>query len=142
MATETSSQMVSRCFIFMYFLLPHWVPAPWCRRAQISMRAELPSGKVPTTRVRRRISRLSRSMTLLVRMPVQCSNGNSQWVSVSSTPSSAFLAASFRFIACSSSTTAPAFSRAAFLLSWAWMALSIFATSFTLEGGVTENTLR
>ena len=30
-------------------------------------------GKAPTTRVRRRISRLSRSMTLLVRMRVQCS---------------------------------------------------------------------
>ena len=35
-----------------------------------------------------------------------------------------------------------AFSRAAFLLSWAWIALSILATSFTLERGVTENTLR
>ena len=42
----------------------------------------------------------------------------------------------------SSSTTALAFSRAAFLLSWAWIALSILATSFTLERGVTENTLR
>ena len=29
-----------------------------------------------------------------------------------------------------------------FLLSWAWIALSILATSFTLERGVTENTLR
>ena len=56
----------SRCFIFMYFLLPHWVPATWRSRAQTSIRAELPSGKLPTTRVRRRISRLSRSMTLLV----------------------------------------------------------------------------
>ena len=41
----------------------------------------------------------------------------------------------------SSSITAVAFSRAAFLLSWAWIALSILATSFTLERGVTENTL-
>ena len=51
--------------MFMYFLLPHWVPATWRSRAQTSMRAELPSGKLPTTRVRRRISRFSRSMTLL-----------------------------------------------------------------------------
>ena len=58
----------SRCFIFMYFLLPHWVPATWRSRAQTSMRAELPSGKVPTTRVLRRISRFSRSITLLVRI--------------------------------------------------------------------------
>ena len=40
--------------MFMYFLLPHWVPATWRSRAQTSMRAELPSGKLPTTRVRRR----------------------------------------------------------------------------------------
>ena len=52
------------------------------------------------------------------------------------------LAASFSFMERSSSTTDLAFSRAAFLLSWAWTALSIFATSFTLERGVTENTLR
>ena len=46
--------------------------------AQTSIRAELPSGNVPTTRVRRRISRFSRSITLLVRMRVQCSLGKSQ----------------------------------------------------------------
>ncbi|QIA30032.1 DUF262 domain-containing protein [Flavonifractor plautii] len=77
-AMEASSRAASRCFMFMYFLLPHWVPATWRSRAQTSMRAELPSGKLPTTRVRRRISRLSRSMTLLVRMRVQCSLGKSQ----------------------------------------------------------------
>ena len=65
---EASSRAASRCFMFMYFLLPHWVPATWRSRAQTSMRAELPSGKLPTTRVRRRISRLSRSMTLLERV--------------------------------------------------------------------------
>ena len=63
----------------MYFLLPHWVPATWRRRAQTSIRAELPSGKVPTTRVRLRISRFSRSMTLFVRIRVQCSEGKSQY---------------------------------------------------------------
>ena len=64
--------------MFMYFLQPHWVPATWRSRAQASIRAELPSGNVPTTRVRRRISRFSRSITLLVRMRVQCSLGKSQ----------------------------------------------------------------
>ena len=67
-AIEASSKAVSRCFIFMYFLLPHWVPATWRSRAQTSIRAELPSGNAPTTRVRRRISRFSRSITLLVRI--------------------------------------------------------------------------
>ena len=61
-----------------YFLLPHWVPATWRSRAQTSIRAEFPSGNVPTTRVLRRISRFSRSITLLVRMRVQCSLGKSQ----------------------------------------------------------------
>ena len=49
--------------------------------------------------------------------------------------SSTFLAASFGFVARSSSTTALAFSRAAFLLSWAWVALSILATSFRTSSG-------
>ena len=41
-----------------------------------------------------------------------------------------------------SATTAFAFSRDAFLLSWAWIALSIFATILTLDFGTTEKTLR
>lgn len=28
-AIETSARIVSKCFIFMYFLLPHCVPATW-----------------------------------------------------------------------------------------------------------------
>ena len=51
-------------------------------------------------------------------------------------------AASFSFMARSSATTAFAFSRDAFLLSWAWIALSIFATILTLDLGTTEKTLR
>ena len=51
-------------------------------------------------------------------------------------------AVSFSFIALSSATTAFAFSREAFLLSCAWIALSIFATSVTLDLGTTEKTLR
>ena len=38
----------SKCFMFMYFLQPHWVPATWRSRAQTSIRAELPSGNVPS----------------------------------------------------------------------------------------------
>ena len=34
----------SKCFMFMYFLQPHWVPATWRSLAQTSIRAELPSG--------------------------------------------------------------------------------------------------
>ena len=46
------------------------------------------------------------------------------------------------FMARNSATTAFAFSRDAFLLSWAWIALSIFATILTLDLGTTEKTLR
>lgn len=53
-----------------------------------------------------------------------------------------FLAASFSFIVLSSATTVFAFSRDAFLLSCAWIALSILATSFTLDFGTTPKTLR
>ena len=56
-AMEASSRAAFRCFMFMYFLLPHWVPATWRNRAQTSMRAEFPSGKLPTTRVRQRRGR-------------------------------------------------------------------------------------
>ena len=70
---EESSRATSRCFIFMYFLFPHWVPATWRSRAQTSIRAELPSGKLPTTRVRRRISRFSLSITALFSCRFKCS---------------------------------------------------------------------
>lgn len=45
--------------------------------AQMSINALLPSGKLPTTRVRRRISRFSRSIKLFVRILLRCSVGNS-----------------------------------------------------------------
>ena len=50
--------------------------------------------------------------------------------------------ASLSFIALSSSTMALAFSLDAFLLSCAWIALSILATCLTLDFGTTLNTLR
>ena len=75
---SSSCSIASRCFMFMYFLQPHWVPATWRSLAQTSISAEFPSGKAPTTRVLRRISRFIRSITLLVRIRVQCSLGKSQ----------------------------------------------------------------
>lgn len=33
--------MTSKCFIFMYFLQPYWVPAMWRSLAQISHAMEL-----------------------------------------------------------------------------------------------------
>ena len=47
------------------------------------MRADLPSGKVPTTRVRLRISRFRRSIALLVRTRRQCSRGKAVYARVS-----------------------------------------------------------
>ena len=46
---ETFWAAAPRCFIFMYFLLPYWVPATWWSRVQTSIWAEFPSGKLPTT---------------------------------------------------------------------------------------------
>ena len=48
--------------------------------AVTSMRALFPSGNVPTTRVRLRISRFRRSMALFVRILRQCSWGNLVYV--------------------------------------------------------------
>ena len=31
---KASSMTASKCFMFMYFLLPHWVPATWRSPAQ------------------------------------------------------------------------------------------------------------
>ena len=51
------------------FLQPHWVPATWRSLAQTSIRAEFPSGNVPTTRVLRRISRFSSSFSVSSTLP-------------------------------------------------------------------------
>ena len=59
--------------MFMYFSLPHWVSATWRSLAQTSIRAELPSGNVPTTRVLRRIGpvqQLFRQLLAHAVMPV------------------------------------------------------------------------
>ncbi|NHM16527.1 hypothetical protein GMI69_07645 [Eggerthellaceae bacterium zg-887] len=67
---HSSSSVTSR-----YLLEPHSLSATYFKRALTSMRADLPSGKVPTTRARLLISRLSRSMALLVRIRLQCPMG-------------------------------------------------------------------
>ena len=60
---------------FIYLRNPHWV-ADTCRnRAATSISAEFPSGKAPTTLVRRRASRSNRSIGLLVRIFNPCCEG-------------------------------------------------------------------
>ena len=54
-AIEASSKAASKCFMFMYFLLPQWVPATWRSLAQTSIRAELP---VPSRFMRKIVCRL------------------------------------------------------------------------------------
>lgn len=76
--------------------------------AVTSMKAELPSGKVPTTLVLLLISRLMRSIPLLDLIRRQCSDGNSVQASVSANPSRAVLAAapqSFGTLSSTSSTS-------------------------------------
>ena len=54
-AMKAWSPSAPKRFLLVHFLLPHWAPGTWRRRAKISISAELPSGKVPATRVNRRI---------------------------------------------------------------------------------------
>lgn len=62
--------------------------------------------------------------------------------SVSSTPARSVAAACPSFMPSSFSATAAAFSLAAWRSSWAWIALSIAATSLIFPLGTTVNTLR
>ena len=66
----------------------HSFAVTYLMRAQTSMSALFPSGKPPTTRVRRRISRLSRSIILFVRILLRRPSGNSgsRYVVVSPIP--------------------------------------------------------
>lgn len=68
-----TSQAVSKwecgiSYIDRYRFDPHSFPDTYRNLAQTSISTDLPSGKVPTTRVRLRISRFMRSMTLFVRI--------------------------------------------------------------------------
>ena len=60
-----------------YLLLPHSCSTMHFSLAVTSMKAELPSGKVPTTLVLLLISRLMLSIPLFVLIRRQCSGGNS-----------------------------------------------------------------
>src|ERR1700730_14245791 len=60
--------------MFRYLFLDHAVPATWRSLEAARFKADCPSGKAPTTRVRRLISRRRRSSGLLVRMRRQCSS--------------------------------------------------------------------
>ena len=51
-----------------YRRVPQRLPETYRRRAAASISAERPSGKAPTTRVRRQISRMIRSNILFVRI--------------------------------------------------------------------------
>ena len=127
---------------FRYRREPHSLSATYFRRATTSTRADLPSGKVPTTRVHRLISLLSRSMALFVRMRRQGSRGVSHHVSVSAKPSRATFAASFSLIGSSSAATDPALADAASRDSMEWMALSMAATCERFDLGTLARTLR
>ena len=129
--------------MFMYFLLPHWVLATWRSRAQ-------------TNKGRVAVLKTAHHPRIPSYFPIQPLNDVigtdaspvvlTGEIAVSQRLLNAIFhllgGASFSFMERSSSTTAFAFSLATFLLSWAWIALNIFATSFTLERGVTENILR
>lgn len=76
-AYATSVAASVKYFIQRYRLEPHSFPDTYRSLAQTSIRADFPSGNVPTTLVLRRISRFMRSMTLLVRILSQCCDGKS-----------------------------------------------------------------
>ena len=106
------------------------------------MRAEFPSGNVPTTRVRLRISRFSRSMALFVRILLQWAAGNLVYVRVSAQPSRAAFAAPSSLMDSSSSATSAAFLSDAPRDSMAWIASSIAATPGRFDLGTLARTFR
>ena len=85
--------------MFKYRLVDHAVPAMWRSLAAARLRADFPSGKAPTTRVRRLISRRMRSSGLFVRLRLlaaatcvaasanQCLQANNQAAPMRSSPS-------------------------------------------------------
>lgn len=109
----TSVAASVKYFMQRYRFDPHSFPETYRSLAQTSIRADFPSGNVPTTLVLRRISRFIRSITLFVRIFNQCCDGKSMYVKVSSIPSSTFLAASFSRMERNFSATSRAFFRAA-----------------------------
>jgi len=107
----------AKCFMFKYLLVPQLLLAIWRSLAHTSIKADCPSGNVPITLVLRLISLFTLSITLLVLILSQCSDGKSIYVKVSSRPFSSFSAALESFISRSFSITNLAFSFAASLFS-------------------------
>lgn len=110
--------------ISMYRLVHHSLPAMYLNRATTNIKAERLSVKFPTTRVLLRISRLIRSIGLLVRMHLQCSRGKEVYVSVSRIPSSTVLVSVESFITLSFSIICSALAIHASRSSWTWIAFS------------------
>jgi hypothetical protein len=81
--------------IFKYITDPHFVPATCRSLAATSINAEFPSGKFPTTRVRCRTYRITRSKGLFVLILSQCLRGKYVYDSVSAALSSATFAVFF-----------------------------------------------
>ena len=94
--------------------MDHSFAAAYLMRARTSMSAPFPSGKLSTTRVRRPISRLSRSIMSFVRMRLRRPSGNpgSRQVVVPPIPSRRRLAAAVSLLASISAATVPALSNA------------------------------
>src|SRR5215831_6055970 len=64
--------------MFRYRLVDQRVLAMWRNLAAARLMAALPSGKAPTTRVRRRISCMTRSSGLLARMRAHADPGGAE----------------------------------------------------------------
>lgn len=124
--------------------MDHSFAAAYLMRARTSMSAPLPSGKLSTTRVRRPISRLSRSIMLFVRMRLRRPSGNpgSRQVVVPPIPSRRQLAAAFSLLASISAATVPALSNADSRDSMANTALRAADAHSRWAGGVLESTSR
>ena len=74
-AVSGSLVFCSKISMFRYRLADQLVPAMWRSLAAARLRQDVLSGKAPTTRVRRLISRMSRSSGLFVLILRQCSSG-------------------------------------------------------------------
>lgn len=64
MKLASNGDIVNDSLQVLHVQVLFWVPATSPSRAQANMRAELSPGKLPTPRVRRRISQFNLSMTI------------------------------------------------------------------------------
>jgi len=73
--TPSQKERLDRAAEFRGLSTSQWALTNLLVAADRDINALRPSGKLPTTRVRRRISRFSRSIMLFVRMRRRCSRG-------------------------------------------------------------------